>query len=71
MLDITKFEIEQLEWHNQHGEVAVQLCKSFGTYKEYAEVKAIKEAHEARGHIEYAERVRRDEIISKYYNLAK
>lgn len=69
--EITKFELESLENHNQHNEVAIQLCKSFGTYKEYAEVKEIRKAHEERGYIESSEQKRRDEIIIKYYDLAK
>ena len=69
--EITRFELEILENDNQHNEVAIQLCKSFGTYKEYSEIKEIRKAHEKKGHIEYSEQKKRDQIIIKYYDLAK
>ena len=70
-LAITRKKIEELEDNNQHGEVALQLTKSFGTYREYEEVKEINKAHFGRGHILHDEQKRRDWIIDKYYDFAK
>lgn len=69
--EISRKEIEELENNNEHGRVAIELCKSFGTYREYETIKEINKSHDERGHILYDEQRARDEIIIKYYELTK
>ena len=68
---ITRKQIEELENNNEHGKVALELCKCFGTYREFEEIKKINIDHDKRGHILFDEQRRRDEIIIKYYELTK
>jgi len=68
---ITKKEIDKLEDQNQHGRVAIELVKSFGSYQEYLTIMKICRNHDKRGYIEHEEQKIRDQIIFKYYDYSK
>jgi len=68
---ITKKEIDELEHRNEHGFVAIKLAKSFGTYQEVLTVMEIMLRHIQQGSIDYEDQKIRDQIINKYYTLAK
>lgn len=68
---ITKKELDELEHRNEHGLVAIKLAKSFGTYQEVLTVMEIMLRHIQQGSIDYEDQKIRDQIIIKYYKLAK
>lgn len=68
---ITKKQLDELEDKNEHGLVAIKLAKSFGTYQEVLTVMEINFRHIKEGSIDYKDQKVRDQIIIKYYKLAK
>jgi len=62
-----KAKIDRLEDQNQHGQVALELAKAYGTELEVNLINAINAVHQERGSIEIEERDLRDSISSKYY----
>ena len=62
-----KAKIDRLEDENQHGQVALELAKAYGTELEVNLINAINAVHNARGNIEIEERDLRDSITRKYY----
>ncbi len=62
-----KAKIDRLEDQNQHGQVALELAKAYGTELEVNLINAINAVHQERGSIEIEERNLRDSISSKYY----
>ena len=68
---VTKKELDDLEDRNEHGLVAIKLAKSFGTYQEVLTVMKIFQKHTIKGSIEHEDQKIRDQIIIKYYKLAK
>ena len=68
---ITKKELDVYEDKNEHGLVAIKLAKSFGTYQEVLTVLEIMFRHIQQGSIDYEDQKIRDQIINKYYTLAK
>ena len=68
---VTKKELDDLEDRNEHGLVAIKLAKSFGTYQEVLTVMEIMLRHIQQGSIDYEDQKIRDQIINKYYTLAK
>ena len=68
---ITKKQLDELEDRNEHGLVAIKLAKSFGTYQEVLTVMEIMLRHIQQGSIDYEDQKVRDQIINKYYTLAK
>ena len=68
---ITKKELDVYEDKNEHGLVAIKLAKSFGTYQEVLTVMEIMLRHIQQGSIDYEDQKIRDQIINKYYTLAK
>ena len=68
---ITKKQLDELEDKNEHGLVAIKLAKSFGTYQEVLTVMEIMLRHIQQGSIEYEDQKVRDQLINKYYELAK
>ena len=68
---ISKKQLDELEDRNEHGLVAIKLAKSFGTYQEVLTVMEIMLRHIQQGSIDYEDQKIRDQIINKYYTLAK
>ena len=62
-----KAKIDRLEDQNQHGQVALELAKAYGTELEVNLINAINAVHQERGSIEIEERDLRDSITRKYY----
>ena len=68
---VTKKELDDYEDRNEHNLVAIKLAKSFGTYQEVLTVMKIFQKHSIKGSIEHEDQKVRDQIIIKYYKLAK
>ena len=68
---VTKKELDDYEDRNEHNLVAIKLAKSFGTYQEVLTVMKIFQKHTIKGSIEHEDQKVRDQIIIKYYKLAK